>query len=518
MGMKNNKENGFTLLEMVIALIVIGLIATPFIQEYRLYAVNEAKSTTQERFYTIETAIQDYYEQNGYLPCPAESFTSKSTDGMGNVLYGDAASTLNIYEAADDFGLQNCDDFEDELDSVEQTVLIGSVPTRSLGLNARQALDGWNNKITYVVSKYMLNIPAYDAEQVPLNPSPLADRLSTKIAFFGRDTSGIPTCNNVALGGFEEKYIAREMLKYIDDAFNAGANNIPANTSAPSTIIQSDNQARDVVIINEDPETMIEELCLDYDTDPGSDIVFGQVTDPGDLTMMDNVAENSNHVLLISHGPTGNGAFNGYGAMASACDETALDGRNCIRRNLDPDNNLFYTNQDKLTAGGTGADFYDDITYSVRADTFKLFTDSRPDTPGSNESYTPYQILGINTDDPMGGPNRLETAGGEKLPGIDVGGDIRVEAAGGGAGRALASTICNEAGPDAGVCFSPSIIAGSGMGCDFTNSAITGISNNDAECFRFAPLVAGESCGTNEVMVGVLPNGRIICEAPPPPL
>ncbi len=193
---KNSKEKGFTLLEMVIVLIVVGLIATPFIQQYRTFTQGKAIVDTQESFYNVEAALQEYYEINGHLPCPAETYVVISTDASGNDLYDGASSTDNVF--LDDFGTQNCDAFEDEIDEVDQTVLMGSIPTRTLGLNAGQALDGWNNKSTYVVSKYMVNIGAYDIEQDPPALSSLASRTTTPINFNANSPIGAPTCNNTA--------------------------------------------------------------------------------------------------------------------------------------------------------------------------------------------------------------------------------------------------------------------------------------------------------------------------------
>ena len=493
-------EKGFTLLELTIILIVIGLIATPFIKEYRTYALSNALSSTNNSFFTIESAIQDYYELHGYLPCPAESYEDKVFDaGMGVFVYSPATTTMDIHD--DVFGVQDCAAFAPELNNPARTVLIGSVPTKTLGLDADFAIDGWNNKIAYVVSKYMLNIPAYDAEQTPVTN--LNDTLDIGIEFFSRDTSGIPTCNTRPVGGFQEKYIIRDRAFLEGDAPSA-------NTLRPSALITSIDEDEDVAIINHDPVAMANALCRDTN----SDGVFDQMPNGANLDM-----DSANHVLLVSYGPTANGAFNAYGAPVAACDSTTHDGINCFRGS-GPENNIFYTNGEDFDAGGTGPDFYDDITYAIRADTFKMFTVSRPDTtPASNDSYSPYQIIGIGTDDPMGGAIPMETSGGQKLPGIDVGGDIMVEPGGTGDGRAMAASVCDEAGtlPDhSGNCFTPSIVSGSGVTCAFTNTAVSGLSRNNADCFLYTPFVS-TNCGANELMVGINPDGTIICEIPPFP-
>ena len=502
-------EKGFTLLELAIVLIIVGLIATPFVQEYHLYAENVAKGETEERFYTIESAVQDYYERNGFLPCPAESFTSKVLDAgpPAVFVYSDSTSTMNIYDN-DDFGIQNCSDFEQELSDDDQTVLMGAVPTKTLGLNAEQALDGWGNKLTFVVSKYMLNIAEYDTEM----GTSLNTTIDTRIEFFARDTGSALNCNTYAVSGFEERSIIHDINFRNGDISSA-------NEDRTSEILADADPTR---VFRENLNPHISNAALCSDNSPSNSVMDDiDVSELSDFET-DNLLSEGKHILLISHGPTGGGAFNGFGALVAPCDEDALDGMNCIRSNGEAvRNNLFYVNAFNLDAGGEGVDFYDDIVYSLRADTFKLFTEARPDDTTSDDVYSPYEIIGIATDDPMGGDDPLEDGFGQKLPGIDVGGDIVVESGPGDSnGRAMASTVCSEQGAAGGDCFSPSIIAGSGIGCDSVNSAMSGISNNNAECFRFTPFAAGTDCdtvNTDEVMVGVNSDGTIICEIPPFP-
>ncbi len=497
-----NKEYGFTLLEMVIALIVIGLIAVPFIQEYRLYQRNSAESQTLQNFYTIEFAVQKYYEENGYLPCPAENYVTSTIDGSGTLVFSDATTTASV--TSPNFGVQNCAAFENELSDPDQSVLMGSIPVQTLGIDADLALDGWDNKITFVVSKFMVSIPNYDAEQVP--PTTLTSTLPYEIDFFSRSTNGILSCNTVAIGGFEERYIVR------DEQHKSTPGTVAMNNQRPSVLIQS-TLKDDTKRIGPDAQTITEELCVEDPANPGQPLPFATF-DADDKAHVDQ----ANHVLLISHGETALGGYNANGSQLGACDENVLDGMNCIRGAGEPiRNNLFYTNGLRLDAGGTGADFYDDVVYAFRADSYKMFTRSRPDSGVSSDVYTPYQIIGIGVDNPM---EDIIDSFSQKLPGIDVGGNIKVEPGGfDGSGRALASNICSEQGAQDGLgdCFSPSIIAGSGMGCESINSAMNGISKNNAACFTYTPFAPATTCDTADtgrVMVGVDQYGNIICEVP----
>ena len=113
------KTNGFTLVEIAIVLVIVGLLITglvmPLAAQYDLKNYNE----TRTRVATIKEAIVGFAIVNGRLPCPAD----------GTIASGVAGAGLEVCTA---------------------TSVVGVVPWATLGL---PETDAWNRRITYRVTQ-----------------------------------------------------------------------------------------------------------------------------------------------------------------------------------------------------------------------------------------------------------------------------------------------------------------------------------------------------------------------------
>lgn len=77
--MKNlppNVAKGFSLIEMAIALLILGLLIASFQGIFKLVFDTDHKMLEQQSMHTINRALQTYVSVNSYLPCP-------DTDGDG---------------------------------------------------------------------------------------------------------------------------------------------------------------------------------------------------------------------------------------------------------------------------------------------------------------------------------------------------------------------------------------------------------------------------------------------------
>jgi type II secretory pathway pseudopilin PulG len=126
---------GMTLVDMAIALLVIGLLAAPAIKAYDLWRVQKAEGRTYESLYTIKKAIANFYYQNNRYPCPADL-----TLGVDDPNYG-AEPALP------------CDGALAAGAGTPDAILAGGVPFVTLNIPSVYTLDGWSNKITYVVTR-----------------------------------------------------------------------------------------------------------------------------------------------------------------------------------------------------------------------------------------------------------------------------------------------------------------------------------------------------------------------------
>lgn len=64
----HKKQSGFTVIELLIVILVIGILAALVISTYSGVQVKERNSTRQTDIQVIQTQLEAYYSQNGYYP------------------------------------------------------------------------------------------------------------------------------------------------------------------------------------------------------------------------------------------------------------------------------------------------------------------------------------------------------------------------------------------------------------------------------------------------------------------
>ena len=119
------RQAGFTLIELAVVVLLIGLLATMGISSLKAQLASAAISATKKKQDTIKDALVAYLAKNKRLPCPA-------IDEKGGL-----DATVRITTASPP---NNC------------ITKFGIVPYTELGLPKSAALDGWENFFTYAVS------------------------------------------------------------------------------------------------------------------------------------------------------------------------------------------------------------------------------------------------------------------------------------------------------------------------------------------------------------------------------
>ena len=120
------KSSGFSLVEIAMVLAVLGFVLTIVLKSTGAYLSAERRQTTVARLAGIDAALVNYVAQQGRLPCPANGALATGVAGAG---VEDIAVATGICTAV---GMLN-----------------GVVPWVTLGLPEGEALDGWDNRITY---------------------------------------------------------------------------------------------------------------------------------------------------------------------------------------------------------------------------------------------------------------------------------------------------------------------------------------------------------------------------------
>lgn len=117
-------EYGFTLVEMAIVLIILGLVISTLLLPLRAQREQAAQAQTENTLENAKQALLGFAQSKGRLPCPATA----ASNGLEVPLTGGTCTSQLGYLPAPTLGIQ---------------------PTDANGF----ALDAWNNRIMYAVAQ-----------------------------------------------------------------------------------------------------------------------------------------------------------------------------------------------------------------------------------------------------------------------------------------------------------------------------------------------------------------------------
>jgi type II secretory pathway pseudopilin PulG len=165
--------HGYTLVEMAISIIIVGLIVASLAQAYTLYQRQEKIRVTSDNIKSAVSEIQKFKQQNGFFPCPAP-LTAPRTDGS----YGEAApdcttATLAVGSPAPGSlgidGLAVANSVRTVTPATgpayNPVILIGAIPFRNLNMDEKDTYDGYGSKILYIVTQKMTSLATYSDKE-----------------------------------------------------------------------------------------------------------------------------------------------------------------------------------------------------------------------------------------------------------------------------------------------------------------------------------------------------------------
>ena len=137
----NINSKGFTLIELSIVLVILSMLLGVMVTVVPVQENKDSAAQTKDNLKFIEDAMLAYFNQRGYLPCPAplnsvinsSGFGVSSTAGVSDCVLAAPSGTTDVGSGSD-------------------RIRIGGVPTRELKIPDSYAFDGWNNRITYVTA------------------------------------------------------------------------------------------------------------------------------------------------------------------------------------------------------------------------------------------------------------------------------------------------------------------------------------------------------------------------------
>ena len=120
------RARGFSLVEMALVLLIVGLLAAVFLPATNVMLDNSRRKETRAKLEALEQAMVRFVLANRRLPCPADGDLPPGNANQGLELAAGGACTA--------LALTN-----------------GVVPWRSLGISQTDAMDAWNTMISYRV-------------------------------------------------------------------------------------------------------------------------------------------------------------------------------------------------------------------------------------------------------------------------------------------------------------------------------------------------------------------------------
>lgn len=150
-------QRGFSLIELSIVLIILGVLAVPLINAYEAYKSEHAFLKNQSAMEATAVGIASYYAKNGAYPCPADPALAVTDAAGGNesrvagncVITGD----IRVGPGTDFLSTGTATDWD--FDGNPDRVLIGSVPFKTIEVSLLDSIDSYGNKVMYAVSENM---------------------------------------------------------------------------------------------------------------------------------------------------------------------------------------------------------------------------------------------------------------------------------------------------------------------------------------------------------------------------
>ena len=138
----NRCRSGFTLIELSVVMVIIGLLTVALLKLYETYNKGAVITATSDNIKAANAALQKYQDDNGFYPCPADPLDPR---GMATDCAAPVPPGSGIRVVTGTGGREVRIGAMPLLDRSGQTKLI----------SGSQTLDGWKNRLTYAVTTNM---------------------------------------------------------------------------------------------------------------------------------------------------------------------------------------------------------------------------------------------------------------------------------------------------------------------------------------------------------------------------
>lgn len=145
------QAKGFTLIEICIAMLIIGVMLAPALMTYNIEMKQRQKANIDGAFIRINDAMSKYVSRFGRYPRPASLLLGQDSDDVNFGVEGPIAPAACPDMITDGMCITGGAD----------VVYIGAVPFNELQLDYDITLDPWGNKIIYAVTASQTDAATY---------------------------------------------------------------------------------------------------------------------------------------------------------------------------------------------------------------------------------------------------------------------------------------------------------------------------------------------------------------------
>ncbi len=146
---RRRSEQGISLLEISIALIVVGILIVPILQMYNINKMERQSRENNKSLENIAIALNKYAQQHKKYPVPSDPTLAAS-----NASYGTPGLVTATSNCASITGVRCINGASPNTADIDE-VLIGTVPFRELGLDEKEIYDIYGSKITYYITRQL---------------------------------------------------------------------------------------------------------------------------------------------------------------------------------------------------------------------------------------------------------------------------------------------------------------------------------------------------------------------------
>ena len=161
----HTQQSGFTLVEISIAIIIVGLLITPLFKLYETYLTEKQVRETRETIELIVTEMETYRNIQGAYPCPAPMNEARNSASNGRAMNSNdcsAAYFTGLPQVPGECSGGIC--LKSSTRAATSDIILGTVPFRELQMNEESVLDGYGNRLLYAVTQDLTNITSFNSE------------------------------------------------------------------------------------------------------------------------------------------------------------------------------------------------------------------------------------------------------------------------------------------------------------------------------------------------------------------